>query len=249
MAHPDPWFTWKVQAHRLLRFARWAVEWPRFARRQATDPSAFPHRLFSHTSRLIRGDAADPMEQAKRQNVALAAPRLDNLVQRPGEILSFNWRVGPITYRRGFVDGWELFGDRLGPGVGGGLCALANMVHWLALNTGMEILERHRHPYDLFPDQGRTVPFGVGVTIYYNYVDLQVRNPLPWPVRWELKVVGDDLVGAVWGPAPLPAPVRVFETDHRFTVEQGIRWRSNRLWRQVGDQVELLAENRCRCLY
>jgi len=244
--HADPWFELKVAAHRLRRFVSWGLHWRGFANGRA--PAAdFPCLLFRHESRLVR--EGEPMERGKRHNVALALPRFDGLVQHPGQLLSFCRLLGPITYRRGFVDGWELFGDRLGPGVGGGLCALANMIHWLALNTGMAVPERHRHPYDLFPDQERTVPFGVGVTIYYNYVDLQVRHALPGPVRWHLCLEGDTLVGEVWATQPLAAPVQVWETDHRFELDHDGRWRANRLWRRSGDAVELLAENRCRCLY
>lgn len=243
------WYHMKVRAHQAARFVRWAAQRRSFARERAPDPAAYPHLLFRHTSRLVRGDGTGPMEAGKRHNVGLALPRLDNVVQRPGEVLSFCYLVGPVTPARGYVDGWELHGDRLGPGIGGGLCALANMVHWLALNTGMAVPERHRHPYDLFPDSGRTVPFGAGVSVFYNYVDLQVRHALPGPVRWHFRLEGDDLVGELRGLAPLPAPVRIWETDHRFEQQDGVRWRSNRLWRQIGDQVELVAANRCRCLY
>ena len=247
MTHRDRWFAARVAAEQAQGVARWAVQWRRFARARAP-ADGYPFLLYRHVSQLWRGEGE--MEQGKLHNVAVALPRFQGIVQQPGEVLSFCRLLGPITYDKGFVDGWELFGDRLAPGVGGGLCALANMIHWLALNTGMTVLERHRHPYDLFPDNARTVPFGVGVTIYYNYVDLQVCHSLPGPVRWRFCLEdGGRLVGEVWSTRPLPEPVAVWETDHRFELERGMKWRMNRLWRRVGAQVELLAENRCRCLY
>ena len=47
-------------------------------------------------------------------------------------------------------------------GVGGGLCQLANMVHWLLLNSPLTVTELHHHSDALFPDERRTVPFGTG---------------------------------------------------------------------------------------
>jgi vancomycin resistance protein VanW len=66
--------------------------------------------------------------------------------------------------------------------VGGGLCQLANLLVLLGIEAGMEILERHRHSLDLFPDADRTAPFGCGATVFYNYVDLRLRNVMDFPL-------------------------------------------------------------------
>ena len=50
-------------------------------------------------------------------------------------------------------------------GVGGGLCQMANMIHWLILHTPLEVTELHHHSDALFPDVKRRVPFGTGTSI------------------------------------------------------------------------------------
>lgn len=40
----------------------------------------------------------------------------------------------------------------------------------------LTVLERSEHSFDPFPDNARLLPWGVGCSIAYNYVDLVVRN-------------------------------------------------------------------------
>src|SRR5690606_11218439 len=107
----------------------------------------------------------DPhLQRNKVVNLRLAAASLDGVLLRPGERLSF-WRlVGPPTRRRGFVEGLVLNQGALSVGVGGGLCQMTNLLYWMTLHTPLTVVERWRHSYDVFPDEGRTQPFGSGAT-------------------------------------------------------------------------------------
>ena len=73
------------------------------------------------------------------------------------------WRcIGNPCRRRGFVEGLVLRGGRVCSGVGGGLCQMSNLICWMALHTPLTVVVRHHHGYDVFPDAGRTQPFGSG---------------------------------------------------------------------------------------
>lgn len=62
-------------------------------------------------------------------------------------------------------------------GIGGGMCQLSNLIHWMILHTDMEITEHHHHDQiDLFPDFKRVIPFGTGTSIMYNYLDYRFKN-------------------------------------------------------------------------
>lgn len=87
-------------------------------------------------------------------------PRLNGIVLQPGESFSFWQLVGRPTRRKGYADGMVLTGARSEAGIGGGLCQLANMAHWLVLNSPLTVTELHHHTDALFPDERRTVPFG-----------------------------------------------------------------------------------------
>ena len=44
------------------------------------------------------------------------------------------------------------------------------------LHSPLTVVERSEHSFDPFPDKGRVLPWGVGCSIVWNYVDLVVRN-------------------------------------------------------------------------
>ena len=44
------------------------------------------------------------------------------------------------------------------------------------LHSPLTVVERSEHSFDPFPDKNRVLPWGVGCSIVWNYVDLVVRN-------------------------------------------------------------------------
>lgn len=81
-------------------------------------------------------------------------------------VFSFTRSVGPSTRSRGYLPALEFRDGQTVTAVGGGLCQLANLIVLLGIEAGLEIVERHRHSLDLFPDAERTAPFGCGATVF-----------------------------------------------------------------------------------
>ena len=133
------------------------------------------------------------LQEGKEKNLAIAASRTNAIVIEPGETFSYHALVGWPTRLRGFRKGLELQNKELGSGIGGGCCALSNLLYLIALQSGMEIVERHRHGLDLFPDHGRTIPFGCGATVFFPYADLKFSNPHSFPVLIETVLRGGQL--------------------------------------------------------
>ncbi len=223
---------------------------------RARDRSAWGYLQAERTSPLRRpGAAYEPrLQRAKEANVRRAVAALDGAVVAPGELFSWHRYVGPPLRVRGFCAGPELHGDALGTGTGGGVCQVSNLVYYLALHCGAQIVERHRHHLDLFPDANRDVPFGCGATVFYPRRDLRFINALNQPLLLALEVRGGSLCGQV---RLLEDPGRtwdVVETDHRFVRRaQGV-WRENRLIRrETGPdgtvRNERIADNRARVTY
>ena len=48
----------------------------------------------------------------------------------------------------------------------------------MVLHTDLTVVERSEHSFDPFPDKGRVLPWGVGCSIAYNYVDFTFRNDI-----------------------------------------------------------------------
>jgi vancomycin resistance protein VanW len=256
-----PWLLPAAMAvHRALRRTQWVRDgWSgrvAFARRR--DERDLAVRLHQHGSLLLRELDADQMhlQHSKVTNLRLAASRLDGIVIAPGETFSFNRVVGNCTRRKGYVDGMKLSNGSAGAGVGGGICQLANLVHWMVLHSPLTVVERSEHSFDPFPDTGRVLPWGVGCSIVYNYVDLVVRNDTAHP--FQLRAwVGERYLHGQLRTDVRPAQSWKVEARHeQFLRRDGKVYRRNQIWRRVidrstSDQVgeELLKSNCALVVY
>lgn len=245
-----------VAVHRLDRRARWLLGRRRQARLDAGVET--PHRVVCHGSVLMRrlGDVDMALQRNKVENLRLAIRHLDGRVLRPGDELSF-WRcVGHPSARRGYLPGLVLVHGRMASAVGGGLCQLSNLLHWMVLHTTMTVVERHHHGYDPFPDSGRVVPFGSGATVFYNYVDFRFANPGPETYRIRLWLTDAELRGELWADRLPPIRLHVREHGHRFFRKGGRIYRENRLVRTAVDRrtgcpagEQMVMHNVCPVLY
>lgn len=196
------------------------------------------------------------LQRNKAVNLGLACARLDSLVLAPGQRFSFWWHVGRPSARRGYLPGVVLDHGRLVEGTGGGLCQLTNLVYWMTLHTPLTVVERWRHSHDVFPDVGRTQPFGTGATCAWPVLDLQIENTTNTSFRLGLRVAGGRLLGEWTADAPVLTGYQVYEAGHRMTNDApGTFFRRNVIRRRVldasGREVadELVAVNQALMMY
>ena len=209
---------WRAAVSPVVGRLRREVQWRRVGGLGlATGPShAQPCRVAEHATPLVRPLAGldAELQRGKVVNLRLAAQRLDGLVLPPGKRLSFWWHVRRPTRRRGFVDGLVLDHGRMSAGTGGGLCQLTNLLYWMTLHTPLEVAERWRHSYDVFPDADRTQPFGSGATCAWPTLDLQVVNPTEATFRLAVHLTDTHLVGAWTADRPVGLRYEVYEAAH-----------------------------------
>ncbi len=249
-----------MAVHRARRHATWfrdgwfgRVTW---ARQRSEDPLAI--RVKQHGSLLLRELDPDQMhlQHNKVTNLRLAASRVDGLLIAPGETFSFNRVVGNCTHRKGYLDGMKLSNGSAEAGVGGGICQLANLVHWMFLHAPLTVVERSEHSYDPFPDKGRVLPWGVGCSIVYNYVDLAVRNDTAHTFQLAVSVGDRYLHGELRSDTRPEHSFKVEARGEEFLRHDGHVYRRNQIWRRVidrrtGNQVgeELLKKNCALVVY
>ena len=160
--------------------------------------------------------------------------KLDRLLIKPGEIFSFCNIVGRTSKRKGYLNGLEMHRGKMVGAPGGGLCQIANLLYWMALHLNLHIIERHHHDMDLFPDDERSVPFGMGASVFYNYIDFRFRNNLPQSLLLRISVSHQLLCGAIMSDRDKFFDVVVSETLHRFVrADDGSVWRENRVVKRV----------------
>lgn len=142
------------------------------------DTAPLPCIVAQYSSHLIkRGKGIDPvLQENKAVNIRLANERLNGILIRPGEMFSFWHRVGKTTKRKGYRDGRILVRNHILPGIGGGLCNLANTIHRVVLVSPLTVTEFHKHSDALAPDEGPRVPFSSGTSVFYNNGDYRFKN-------------------------------------------------------------------------
>lgn len=246
-----------VLAHRGRRRVQWLTSGTAWATYRS--PGALPVRAHRHASLLLRQlEGVDMvLQHNKVVNLRLASARTDRLVIRPGETFSFNKVVGCCSRRKGYIEGLRLSDGAAVSGVGGGICQLANLLHWMFLHSPLTVVERSEHSFDPFPDDGRVLPWGVGCTIVYNYVDLVVRNDTATTFQLRTWVGERHLHGELRADRTLPFSYSVEARAERFEQgEDGLVRRSNEIWRTVHDRhtgavlgEELIRRNRAVVKY
>ena len=244
---------WKEAARKRLRDRRAGV---RFAAGRREEN--LPVIVKGHRSPVLRRLAGVDMalQENKRTNLALAAACIDGVVVEPGESFSF-WRlVGPPTARRGYLPGLAIASGTARTAVGGGLCQLANLIHFLVLNSPLTVTELHHHTDALFPDDRRRVPFGTGTSVFCPHVDYRCFNATGRPVQLRVWLEGDDLCGELRVERPFPCRYRLVEENHHFVREGAEYYRVSQVYRLVIDRAsgtqtakELVLDNHSRVLY
>lgn len=75
------------------------------------------------------------MQENKAISLALAAPNIDGILIKPGEVFSFWHLVGYCSEKKGYKMGMTVSSNGPDPGIGGGLCQFTNLLHWMVLHS------------------------------------------------------------------------------------------------------------------
>ena len=224
----------------------------------APDANPLPAVVKSHSSVLLRRlNGVDmKLQENKVQNITLACEKINGMRVKPGETFSF-WRsVGKPTAKKGYRDGLVISKTGFQADVGGGLCQMANMIHWLVLNSPLTVTELHHHSDALFPDDRRRVPFGTGTSVCFNYIDYRFKNTTDQTVQILVWIENGELCGELRAEHPFPYRYRLTEENHCFIMENGKYYRVSQVWRAVSDREtgalvrrELILDNHSEVMY
>ena len=241
----------------MKRYWDWYTDANQYAARRSH--RKLPFRVKKHQSVLIRklGDSNKQLQINKLTNLRLAVARIDGIIIAPGESFSFCKLVGRPTARKGYLPGMELSFGKARPGIGGGICQISNLIHWLVIHSPLTVTERYHHSFDPFPDDGRVLPFGSGATVFFNYRDYQFKNETEHTFQINLWFSKKCLEGELRIDQELDYAYHVYEKNHRFEKIDGQFYRGNEIWRRKilkfqGGRViarELVTKNFARVMY
>lgn len=104
--------------------------------------------------------------EARAANVEVSAQHLAHTLIAPGQVVSFNDMLGPISLDRGFVEGKIIKGSWIESDIGGGACQASTTVYRAVLHAGLPISEWHAHLFRLEFYELDGSPPGIDAAIY-----------------------------------------------------------------------------------
>ncbi len=254
--HPFFYFI-SVWTKRLKRQFLWYFDDKKYASNASKTPLA--HRIKKHQSVLLKklGENNQQLQINKVTNLKIAAERINGIIIKPNETFSFCKLVGRPTKKKGYLMGMELTFGEARAGIGGGICQISNLIHWLVIHSPLTVIERYHHSFDPFPDDGRVLPFGSGATVFYNYRDYQFTNNTTHTFQINLWFSEKCLEGELRIDKELDYAYHVEEKEHQFLKIEEVFYRKNEIWRhkilkfEGGKTVEteLVTKNFARVTY
>lgn len=217
-----------------------------------------PQIVKSHFSILLRKlEGVDIQLQINKiQNIKIAVSKINGLLISPGQTFSFWELVGKPSKKKGYIKGLVIKKNKFESDYGGGLCQLANLIHYLVLNSPLTVTELHHHSDALFPDDQRRVPFGTGTSICYNMLDYRFKNTTDQVIQLLVWVEDKDLCGELRSEKQFPLRYKITEENHHFAKEDGDWYRISRIYKISIDRntdkeisKELILDNHSKVLY
>ncbi|MGB4503767.1 MAG: VanW family protein [Syntrophaceticus sp.] len=136
----------------------------------------------------------DANNHNRSYNIALAAGALNNTLLKPGEVFSFNQKVGPRTANNGYREAMIIESNEFVPGLGGGVCQVSSTLYNAVLLAGLEIVERCNHSLAV-----SYIPLGRDATVAYGSQDLKFRNNLDSHIYIKTSVGNGTLTMKIFG--------------------------------------------------
>ncbi len=125
----------------------------------------------------LHADHAD--DEARNENLRIAAGKCDGLILAPGAEFNFDKAVGPRVSKNGFKMAGVISNGRVIPGMGGGVCQVSTTLYRAALLSNVKITERHNHSiYEGIPYADR----GLDAAIAWGSKNFRFVNTLGVPL-------------------------------------------------------------------
>ncbi len=219
---------------------------------------SLPNLVSSYSTQLIkRGPGIDiNLQKGKATNIQIATHALNNILIYPGEEFSFWSLVGNTTKKKGYLEGRVIINGKVQPGIGGGLCNLANLLHLLIVHSPMDITEFHAHSDALDPDNGQRKPFANGTSVQYNHQDYRFKNNTDQIIQLRTWIENEILFGELRSESEFPFTYQIVEENHHFKKEGEHYYRNSMIYREKLDRLteqtlekELILKNHSKVMY
>jgi vancomycin resistance protein YoaR len=127
-------------------------------------------------------------------NIEIATAAINGTIVMPGEVFSFNDVVGPRTVERGYQEAGTYVGNKIEPGIGGGICQVSTTIYRAAMKANLRSVERTNHSMVV----GYAQP-GLDATVSYGYLDYKFKNTYDFPIYIQGNTSGKVVTYNIYG--------------------------------------------------
>lgn len=127
-------------------------------------------------------------------NIEIATTAINGTIVMPGETFSFNDIVGPRTVERGYKEAGTYVGNKVEPGIGGGICQVSTTLYRAAMKANLRSVERTNHSMVV----GYAQP-GLDATVSYGYLDYKFKNTYDFPIYIQGTAAGKVVTYNIYG--------------------------------------------------
>lgn len=130
----------------------------------------------------------------RSHNIELATNLINGTILMPGDTFSFNDVVGPRTEEAGFQEAGTYVGNKVEPGIGGGICQVSTTLYRAVMRANLRSTERTNHSMAV----GYALP-GLDATVAYGYLDYKFKNTYDFPIYIQGYTAGKVVTYNIYG--------------------------------------------------
>lgn len=138
----------------------------------------------------------------RKKNIKNAVNKLNGILIKPGDTFSTLEYTRPFTLEGGYFPELVIKGDEMKAEIGGGLCQIGTTLFRMAMNSGMEIVERRNHSLVIshYNDPVNNLP-GTDATVYDPAPDFKFKNDTGnyILIQTYMDTASEELFFTLWG--------------------------------------------------
>ena len=130
----------------------------------------------------------------RSHNIEISTQAINGTIVMPGETFSFNEVVGPRTEATGYQEAGTYVGNKVEPGIGGGICQVSTTLYRAVMRANIRSTERTNHSMAV----GYALP-GLDATVSYGYLDYKFTNTYDFPIYIQGYTAGKVVTYNIYG--------------------------------------------------
>lgn len=114
----------------------------------------------------------------RKNNIRLAAEKINGVIVMPGQVFSYNETVGERTKEAGYAEASAYDNGEIVQEVGGGICQVSSTLYCAAMFAQLDTVERTNHYFKV-----SYLDWGMDATVSWGTLDYKFRNSREYPVK------------------------------------------------------------------